>query len=154
MQRLQSFRASSPATTHWGELASQNVDVRAIMRHTARDQIPAVWTDGTHRWHDVLARAHSYREHITQYEARVLLRCLEIVVRIDGARRAHASGGPRPADAGCACDRGSLLLWAVRGLVACGPCVRAVSAAFGAGAPKTFVIQGRRLLSARRVWHA
>ena len=56
---------------------------------TGDEQIPLSWTDGTLPWHDVLARAHSYHEHITVCEARVLLRSYEIAAKIPQFRRAR-----------------------------------------------------------------
>jgi hypothetical protein len=50
--------------------------------------IPDSWVDGTHAWHDILARAHSYVEPIHIYEGRVLVRGIEIIVKIPMFRRA------------------------------------------------------------------
>ena len=44
--------------------------------------IPDSWTNGSVAWHDLLARAHSYPEHITISESRVLLRSLQVLSKI------------------------------------------------------------------------
>ena len=51
--------------------------------------IPETWTDGTVSWHDVMARAHSYFEHINVYESRALLRSLEVTCKLYWTRHAR-----------------------------------------------------------------
>jgi hypothetical protein len=53
------------------------------------DYIPQEWTDSSTYWHDILARAHSYPEHITQYEAKVLVRLTEILAKLPFTRRSY-----------------------------------------------------------------
>ena len=50
--------------------------------------IPTTWTDGSVRWYDLLARAHSYRCSIHIYEGQVLLRSLELVCKRPAFRNA------------------------------------------------------------------
>ena len=40
------------------------------------------WTDGSVRWFDLLARAHSFKQSIHIYEGAVLLRSFELISKI------------------------------------------------------------------------
>ena len=51
--------------------------------------IPQSWTDGTVPWFDLLARSHSYYEHINLYESRVLCRSFEIASKVHELRRSR-----------------------------------------------------------------
>ena len=49
--------------------------------------LPASWTDGSVKWHDLLARAHSFPCPIHIYEGQVLLRSLELACKRPEFRR-------------------------------------------------------------------
>ena len=51
--------------------------------------VPEPWTDGSTRWYDVLARAHSYPEHTNLYEVRVLGRSFERICKLGRFRRSR-----------------------------------------------------------------
>ena len=55
-------------------------------------QVPDSWTSGIVPWHDLLSRAHSYREIICVYETRVLVRSLEVLAKVPFARESRALG--------------------------------------------------------------
>ena len=54
--------------------------------------IPDSWTSGIVPWHELLSRAHSYREIICVYEARALVRSLEVLAKVPFARDSRALG--------------------------------------------------------------
>ena len=70
-------------------LALRNAGVEGVGPQLSDHNIPNCWTDGSTRWYDLLARAHSYQEAIHLYEARTLIRSLEVTVKIPCTRRSH-----------------------------------------------------------------
>ena len=70
-------------------LALRNAGVEGGCHQLSDLNIPSAWTDGSTRWYDLLARAHSYQESIHLYEARTLLRSIEIIAKCVHARRSH-----------------------------------------------------------------
>ena len=85
------------------EVSVSGVSVKRWVQMMSDTPIPLSWTSGNVVWHHVLARAHSYREGIMMYEARVFLRSVEVIAKIHDTRRSHLLGledggrlGPRP----------------------------------------------------------
>ena len=74
------------------ELHQSGLSVKSWVAAKSDEIVPCTWTSGSVKWHDLLARAHSYREIIMLYEARVLLRSIEIVVKLPFTRRSYLAG--------------------------------------------------------------
>ena len=70
-------------------LALRNAGVGELGHQLSDLHVPVSWTDGSTQWYDLLARAHSYQEAIHLYEARTLLRSIEILTKLPHARRSH-----------------------------------------------------------------
>ena len=74
------------------EVSVSGVSVKRWVQMMSDKPIPLSWTSGDVVWHHVLARAHSYREGIMMYEARVFLRSVEVIAKIHDTRRSHLLG--------------------------------------------------------------
>ena len=51
--------------------------------------VPSSWTNGDLKWHNLLAAAHVYREHINIYESRFLCRVAQVAAKIPHLRRSR-----------------------------------------------------------------
>ena len=71
------------------EQISQESGLEVVSSTLSDVCIPDAWTNGSTKWWDLLARAHSYPEHIYVYESRTLVRSLEIAAKIPPLHRSR-----------------------------------------------------------------